>query len=271
MADIIRPIEPFELTQEFGVNPEAYKRFGLAGHNGWDFRTRWDDTPDGIRNILCSWRMNQYKIGDEGNDGYGRYFETVCQLYSTWKLTYGHCDSIEKFETRFEGETMAVSDNTGNSTGSHLHLTVKRIKVVNGVHQVLDYNNGFFGAVNPQEFFDELRKFKKEGAVVTTPELPQKMEILIKDFEKIRDNSETLDYVDDFLGIPHNSKWGETQIKLDELKNKPPVVVNDTTQTVPTTTPLASTTTPTVLAPTVENEKKHVDYVIEFIKKLFGR
>ena len=57
---------------------------------------------------------------------------------------------------------MALSDNTGNSTGAHLHLTVKRGKKehLSGKFVSDNYNNGYFGAINPQEFFDELRKFK---------------------------------------------------------------------------------------------------------------
>lgn len=163
MSDIVRPIDPFELTQEFGVNPALYKRFGLAGHNGWDFRTKFPDTPEGHRTIAAPWFMEFYRQGNEGNDGFGLYFETICRLQNTWKLTYAHCKSIETFTTKQEGETLAISDSTGNSTGSHLHLTVKRIKIINGQHQVQNAGNGFFGAVNPQEFFDELRSFKSQG------------------------------------------------------------------------------------------------------------
>lgn len=64
---------------------------------------------------------------------------------------------------------MAISDNTGFSTASHLHMTPKRIKIVNGKHVVQNYNNGYFGAVNPQEYFDEVRKYKKSGANVKPP------------------------------------------------------------------------------------------------------
>lgn len=173
MADIIRPIEPFQLTQGFGENPANYARFGLKGHNGWDLKTKFEDTPLGRRYILASWLMKFYKQGDEGNDGYGKYFDTICKLLSTWKLTFAHCHSIESFDEKSEGDHMAISDNTGNSTGSHLHLTVKRVSEVNGKYQVLENDNGFFGAVNPQEFFDELREYKKNLSSTPKPTTPE--------------------------------------------------------------------------------------------------
>lgn len=221
MADIIRSIEPFELTQVFGVNPESYKRFGLAGHNGWDFRTKFPDTPLGKRNIMASWLMQFYRQGNEGNDGYGRFFETVCRLKSIWKLTFAHCDSIENFVEKKEGETMAISDNTGNSTGAHLHVTVKRIKIVNGVHEVQNYNNGFFGAINPQEFFDELRAYKKAGKP------PQEGGDLIMQvdnvlYEKLVTNSTERDAIRAYLGVsldPQDGEGKKVKESIDGLRN----------------------------------------------------
>lgn len=165
MADIIRPIEPFELTQLFGVNAADYAKFGLIGHNGWDFRTKWPDTPKGQRYILSPWQSQFYGRGNEGNSGYGLYFETTIKLINHYKLTFAHCLSIETFTQKKEGETMAISDNTGNSTGSHLHLTVKRGVLTNGKFINEAQNNGYFGAINPQIFFDELRKVKNTAAV----------------------------------------------------------------------------------------------------------
>jgi len=204
MVDITRPIEPFELTQGFGENPSSYVRFGLKGHNGWDFKTKWPDTPKGNRYIMASWVVDFYKQGNEGNDGYGLFFETVCQLYSTWKLTYAHCASVEPFTRTTESQAMGVSDNTGNSTGAHLHLTVKRIKIVNGKHEVQDYGNGYFGAINPQEFFDELRKFKATGKD-PKPVDGLLMQIEKELFEKLVTKSTTRDEIVKQLELPENS------------------------------------------------------------------
>jgi len=160
MAKLIYPISPLYITQGFGVNPQNYSQFGLKAHNGIDVRTKYTDTPDGVRNILSSFKSRFYKQGNEGSGGYGIYFEVLVQLKSLWKLTYAHCKSINNFVEVNADTMMALSDNTGNSTGSHLHLTTKRL---NTDSSVKDYSNGYFGAVDPQQFFDELKEFKEGG------------------------------------------------------------------------------------------------------------
>jgi hypothetical protein len=162
---VVLPIDPFILTQAFGVNPQNYAQFGLKGHNGWDIKTKYSDTPTGKRPILATQPVFFYRKGSDPK-GYGIFFEVITKTSkSTWKHTFGHCDSIDNFQTRNQGEKMAISDNTGNSTAAHLHWTVKRITVnADGSHTVINYNNGYFGAVNPQEYIDEVK---------ATPDGPQ--------------------------------------------------------------------------------------------------
>ncbi len=148
------PIQPFQITQIFGVNASSYTQFGLKGHNGWDVRTIYVDSPNGHRPILAPQDAVKYKQGNEGAVGYGLYFEVITRTpKGIWKHTFAHCKSIEPFAEKKEGQTMAISDNTGNSTASHLHWTVKRL---NPDMTVRDYNNGFFGAINPQEYINEV-------------------------------------------------------------------------------------------------------------------
>ena len=155
MAQIILPIDPFQITQGFGENPASYARFGLKGHNGWDIRTIYPDTPNGKRKIMAPQDSKFYRVGNEGNDGFGKYIEIITKTSkNTWKHTFAHCDSYEAFTDKKMGESIATSDNTGNSTAPHSHWTAKRL---NADGSVKDYDNGYFGAVNPQEYIDEVR------------------------------------------------------------------------------------------------------------------
>lgn len=208
MSDIVRPIEPFEITQGFGVNPAAYAKFGLKAHNGWDIKTKYSDTPQGRRHILASWLSKFYKQADEGKNGYGKYFEVLVQLKNLWKLTYGHCHSVFQFEEKNEGEPMGISDNTGNSTGPHTHLTTKIGKIEGGVFKPDNYNNGYFGAVNPQIFFDELREYKKSGGEVKV------VSVEAKTYERIVGNSTKWDGVVSYLEIQDNP----SNTPLDKVK-----------------------------------------------------
>ena len=51
MKYIYYPMDKIVVTQSFGARPEVYKQFGLKGHNGTDFRTRFLDSPLGKRYV----------------------------------------------------------------------------------------------------------------------------------------------------------------------------------------------------------------------------
>jgi hypothetical protein len=178
MSSITYPIDPFLVVQGFGEHPENYKKFGLAGHNGWDIKTKYPDTPLGHRNIYASFTGDFFRKGVDPS-GFGNFFEIIYQLKSRWKVTYAHCLKIYPITHVQAGEVMAISDSTGNSTGSHLHLTVKRI-TIDGT--VLNNNNGYFGAIDPQEFFNELKNFSTPIPIENTNMVdvePQKFEELV--------------------------------------------------------------------------------------------
>ena len=211
------PIDPFELTQGFGENPNWYVVYKLKGHNGWDIKTIYPDTPSGRRYITAPQDVQFYK---QSNDppGYGLYFEVITKAKSLWKHTFAHCHSIETFTDKKQGETMAISDNTGNSTGPHLHWTTKRIKIVNGQHEVQDYNNGYFGAVNPQEYVDEVRSYNGAQPMPDT-------NITIEGslYEKLVGNSTKWDGIVKYLeisGDPSSTSFEDAQRVVAGLKSR---------------------------------------------------
>lgn len=201
------PVMPMVITQQFGVNPAAYKGYGLAGHNGWDFRTKFPDTPDGKRPIWASHESIFYAKGDEGKVGYGLYFEVIVHLKRSWKLTYAHCSHINDFDRAFRANAMATSGNTGNSTGPHVHLTTKPGRVLRGKFVNEEPDNGYKGAVNPALFFGELVSFiNDQGGAIMQP-----------DFKAF-----VLGLAKDVYGDEYNENWNaqEKQVFLGKLKEK---------------------------------------------------
>lgn len=132
----------FGITQGFGVNPESYKQFGLAGHDGIDFAV-----PSGSQ-IISSTDGVICKVSQDPT-GYGNFLEVWDdkQLCAT---LYAHLKTIAvKVGDRVKrGQLIAISDNTGNSTGPHLHFGFC-LTDANGVR--LNQNNGFYGWLDPDK------------------------------------------------------------------------------------------------------------------------
>ena len=105
--------QTWRLTQGFGENPASYSRFGMKGHNGLDYAT-----PTGT-DILAP---HNGKVVEVTNDptGYGLYIKIENDKEGS---VLAHLkDSLVSVGTSVtEGQLIAHSDNTGNSTGPHLH------------------------------------------------------------------------------------------------------------------------------------------------------
>lgn len=208
------PVDPVYITQGFGVNKQNYAKFGLSGHNGWDFRTKYPDTPEGKRNLFATLDCTFHKIGDEGNQGYGKYTEHITVAGSRrFKHTYAHCDNTPQFTTKKQGESVAISDNTGNSTAAHTHWTVKEIDN-NG--KIINYNNGYFGAINPQDYLDYVRSLPES----TESNMDDKK--LADEFRKIIQHNGSYTTSDAVLGaISLRDKAIETcEKEITTLKNQ---------------------------------------------------
>lgn len=125
------------VSQWFGSNPAWYKRFGLAGHNGVDYAC-----PVGS-DVLA---MDDAVIVKVANDpqGYGLFVKTEGELT---EITYGHLSEtlVKAGDVVLRGKVLGQSGNTGNSTGPHLHVTLK----IKGMR-----NPAYLGAVDPVPFRD---------------------------------------------------------------------------------------------------------------------
>lgn len=122
------PTEFGHITQRFGARPEVYKEFGLPGHEGLDFQA-----PTGSQIFACADGV-VHEVRRDGNKDrkafpYGNQIRIRHETNEGEFLTiYAHLFSIgvaPNQEVR-AGDLIGIADETGNSDGAHLHLTLKR-------------------------------------------------------------------------------------------------------------------------------------------------
>lgn len=113
------PTEYGVITQHYGMNKDYYHQFGLDGHEGIDFRA-----PHGSRIFACAPGI-VYRVETEPAGNYG------CQVRldhgNGYKTVYAHLlkPTVAVGEPVRMGQPIGLADNTGNSRGDHLHLTLK--------------------------------------------------------------------------------------------------------------------------------------------------
>jgi len=166
------------LTQRFGANPQAYARFGLKGHNGIDY-----GIPTGTELYSC---ING-KVTEIANDvrGYGKYVKVengkcgvIYAHLNTWKVKVG--------QQVVAGQLLGLSNNTGNSTGPHLHFGV--------FPKPRNRKNGFVGYIDPLD--------KK----------------LVKWVDKIDDNTGTSGDKPKYVEFSPTKKLPDSFYKINEFK-----------------------------------------------------
>ena len=135
------PLDKIYITQHFGENQKFYFKWGLKGHNGVDFRTRFSDSPLGKREIYAVDDGIVEKVVIAKSGGYGTY---VTIRHDDGSMTlYGHqyVPKVNQGQRVEAGHVIGISDNTGESSGPHLHLSYRPDKP--------DMQNGFKGYVDP--------------------------------------------------------------------------------------------------------------------------
>lgn len=127
------PTEHAVITQAFGVNASYYKQFGFpGGHEGVDFKA-----PMGSKIFACAPGVVT-KILNELDPvrphPYGKHVRIL--HVSGYETVYAHLKEIVVFKGQqvARGQVIGLANNTGNSRGSHLHLTlVKKGATAEGI------------------------------------------------------------------------------------------------------------------------------------------
>lgn len=152
---------PFGVTQKFGENQLAlYKdTLGLKGHNGMDMSAK-NGTP-----VYATHDGEVTFAGEDGSGGLGVVIRTlephdyeggtalIKSIY--WHLKHGSIIVTANQKVK-KGEKIGEADNTGLSTGDHLHFGIKPIAQGEQAWQWnnVEQTNGYNGAIDPSPYFD---------------------------------------------------------------------------------------------------------------------
>ncbi len=115
------PTDYREVTQSFGESPQIYRRWGLPGHEGIDFRA-----PINSRVYACAAGI-VYLVHD-GSSGHPYGIHVRIRHEDGYSTTYAHLNrALVTAGTRVRaGDTIGLANSTGNAVGSHVHLTLKQ-------------------------------------------------------------------------------------------------------------------------------------------------
>lgn len=109
------------ITQKFGGNPSFYAKWGFPGHNGVDF-----GIPNGTP-VKAAVAGTVEKISFE-DGGYGNYIKLRHKDGSTtYNTYYAHLANatVSAGQNVSAGTVIGRSNNTGASTGPHLHFGLR--------------------------------------------------------------------------------------------------------------------------------------------------
>ncbi len=155
------PVDSRRVNQFFGENPELYKQFGLAGHEGLDLRAPTD------ANVYAAAEGEVYSVGHPQNHPYGLAIRIKHDHEGqVFRTIYAHLQAVyvQLGQKVRDGELIGKADNTGNSFGSHLHLTL-----VHDGEQTPGYPNNI---VDPWPYF-------QAEPISTDPSLPPLSDLVV--------------------------------------------------------------------------------------------
>ena len=130
----------FRLTQVWGVNYETYKRFGLKGHNGVDW---------GLPAGTPIYAPHSGKVIERLYDanGYGEYVKLENDKWGSILAHFQRKYVVNTGDEVKEGQLVGYSNNSGFSTGPHLHW---------GLYpKPRNRANGYSGTVDPFKYLNE--------------------------------------------------------------------------------------------------------------------
>ena len=141
------PEESYKITQGYGMTSYARSgAYGGAGHNGVDMSSGYGSEVKAIGDGEI--------VANGSNSGWGNW--VAIKHTNNMVSVYGHMSSLSFLRVGTQvkaGDVIGFEGSTGNSTGSHLHLSLYKefFTYVNEKNGQL-YFNYFDGSVNPSNY-----------------------------------------------------------------------------------------------------------------------
>lgn len=109
------------VTQPWGARPEYYAQFGLPGHDGIDLQAS-DGTK--VVSVAPGTVFNVHTNPDTHNYG----IHVRVQHIDGYQTVYAHLSQslVSEGDAVSAGDLIGLAGNTGNSSGTHLHLALKK-------------------------------------------------------------------------------------------------------------------------------------------------
>ncbi len=147
---MIWPVKKVYITQKWGVNRDIYKRFGFKGHNGIDLRLHQGNGTPIFAPHDGTIRERRFDA-----DGYGKYLKIESNKEGSI-LAHLKDWNVNVNKNVKEGDLVGWGDNTGWSTGPHLHWGYYR--------SPRDRQNGYGGTIDPTPYIDS-------NDIIDTPQI----------------------------------------------------------------------------------------------------
>ena len=144
LADIFEGNYP--VSQAFGNNPAYYSQFGFKGHEGVDWAT-----PNGVKVFAP---FDAVVVRDNDNPKGDNYGEYVVLWDPAQKCAVWFCHLKENYvsvnQQVKKGDVIGLTDNTGNTTGPHLHVNFCETDAIGYRINTGNGYKGFLNILDPQ-------------------------------------------------------------------------------------------------------------------------
>ena len=153
---LLWPTVEKRVTQRFGVNAHIYSKFGLPAHGGLDLAAPMNSKLFAVTDMKCT------RVDVESQHpsyGWSVRFEFKHAGF-TYEVTYAHLIKPAKVrvgDVVQRGAVIGFADSTGNSTGSHLHIMLKKYGATARKENVYNGVQWPFDIVDVTPYFAELR------------------------------------------------------------------------------------------------------------------